>query len=174
MDLTRPDAPEPYALLPATASFTLVSDELSPGRPMPAECTGPTGASPHLRWYGFPPRTGSFMVNCFDPDAPTPAGWWHWTVVDLDSSQTELAHGDGESDLTLPGAAFHVRHDNGGHEYMGAAPPKGDRAHRYVFAVHALDVDTLGVSPDDGPSKVAFAALTHTIARATLTVTAQS
>ena len=172
MDLTRPEAPEPYALLPRVPTFTLASDDLTDGQPMAPEFTAAGGSvSPHLRWSGFPPGTGSFLLNCFDPDAPTPSGWWHWTVADLDSTQTELARGDGESDLMLPGAAFHVRHDGGGHEYMGAAPPKGDRDHRYVFAVHALDVDSLGVNPDDGPAKVAFTALFHTIARASLTAT---
>lgn len=173
MDLSRGVAPEPYTLLPAVPSFTLVSDDLSQGRPIPPECAGPGGVSPHLRWSGFPEGTGSFLVNCYDADAPTPAGWWHWTVADMDGTQTELARGDGESDLTLPGAAFHLRHDGGGHEYLSPGPPSGDRAHRYVFAVHALDVDSLSVSPEDGPSKAAFEAMLHTTARATLTATVQ-
>ncbi len=174
MDLTRPIAPEPYSLLPAVPAFTLASDDVAHGKPMPVQFTDDGDhLSPHLSWSGFPAETRSFLLNCFDPDAPTPAGFWHWTVVDLDSSQTELERGAGESDLTLPGAAFHVRHDHGGHSYWGAEPPAGDHVHRYVFAVHALDLDTLDLDPETSPTKVAFTAIFHTIARATLTSTYQ-
>lgn len=64
-----------------------------------------------------------------------------------------------------------MRHDGGGPGYLGAAPPVGDQVHRYVFAVHALDVDHLGVDPDATPTAIAFNALFHTLARATLTPT---
>jgi len=40
--------------------------------------------------------------------------------------------------------------------------------------VHALDVDTLGLDDDATPAMASFAALDHTIARATLTVTHQA
>lgn len=174
MDLTRPVAPNPYDLLPPAPTFTLRSDDLVDGQPMPdLHTAGGGNVSPHLAWSGFPERTRSFLVTCFDPDAPTPAGYWHWAVVDLDATVTELEQGDGESDLTLSGAAFHVRNDGGSHAYEGAAPPKGDHPHRYIFTVHALDVDTLDLSEDDSPTKVAFTALFHTLARAHLTVTFQ-
>ncbi|MGP7960823.1 YbhB/YbcL family Raf kinase inhibitor-like protein [Sanguibacter sp. A247] len=172
MDLTRPVAPDPYASLPAVASFALTSDSLVEGAAMPASATADGGStSPHLSWTGFPPETRSFVVSCFDPDAPTPAGFWHWTVVDLPVTTTSLDEGLGESDLMLDGAAFHVRNDGGGYDYTGAAPPEGDRVHRYVFAVHALDIETLERDSDASPTAVAFTALFHTIARATLTVT---
>lgn len=172
MDLTRPVAPDPYASLPAVPSFTLTSETLVDGAAMLAEHTADGGStSPQLSWTGFPASTRSFLVSCFDPDAPTPAGFWHWTVVDIPLETTSLDEGLGESDLMLDGAAFHVRNDGGGFDYTGAAPPAGDRAHRYVFAVHALDVDTLDLDADASPTAVAFTALFHTVARATLTVT---
>lgn len=175
VDITqRPMAPPPYDQLPPVPSFTLTSHDLTDGATMPDALVAHLGnTSPHLSWTGFPAQTQSFLVNCFDPDAPTPAGFWHWSVVDLDSSITELETGAGESDLMLPGAAFHVRHDGGGHDYLGSAPPQGDRPHRYIFAVHALDVDTLGLESDVSPTAVAFNALFHTLARATLTGTYQ-
>src|SRR5699024_8194013 len=108
-----------------------------------------------------------------DPDAPTPAGYWHWVAVDVPAEVTSLEQGAGESDLGLPGAAFHVRADGGTLGYEGAAPPPGDRPHRYIFAVHALGVDTLGLSNEESPTKVAFTALFHTLARARLTPTFQ-
>lgn len=172
--LDRPLAPDPYDSLPPVPSFTVESDDLTDGAPMPPPFTAAGGSiSPHLRWSGFPAHTRGFVLNCFDPDAPTPAGFWHWTVVDLAADQTEVARGAGASDLSLEGAAFHLRADSGEPSYAGASPPPGDRPHRYVFAVHALDVESLGLSDDATPTAAAFRTLFHTIARARLTVTFQ-
>lgn len=173
MNLDRPVAPEPYELLPAVPSFSLTSDDLEHGAAMdPAHCYAADNLSPHLRWSGFPDATRSFVVNCFDPDAPTPAGFWHWTVVGIPATTTELPRAAGaEGDGALPDGAFHVRNDFGERCYAGAAPPEGDRPHRYVFAVHALDVEKLDLDADASPTRVAFMMLFHTIARATLTAT---
>ncbi|HZK04806.1 MAG TPA: YbhB/YbcL family Raf kinase inhibitor-like protein [Actinomycetaceae bacterium] len=172
MDLTRPSAPNPYEMLPKVPSFELRSDDLTDGGTMPDEFTVAGGStSPHLAWSGFPAETKSFVISCFDPDAPTPAGFWHWTVLDVAADVTELAQGAGASDLELDGAAFHVRNDGGEAAYMGAAPPKGDVPHRYIFAVHALDTETLELDEEATPTAVAFNALFRTLARATLTVT---
>lgn len=173
MDLTRPVAPEPYSLLPAVPGFELTSTDIAEGEPAAHRFTAEGGStSPQLSWSGFPEGTRGFVVSCFDPDAPTPAGFWHWTVVDLPAEVTSLATGAGAPDGSgLPAGAFQVNHDGGGLGYMGMAPPPGDQVHRYIFAVHALDVASLGVGPGTTPTAVAFNTLFHTLARATLTAT---
>ena len=91
---------------------------------------------------------------------PAPAG----------NSVTELPTGVKESDL---GAAFSIRNDYGDTGYGGAAPPPGDRPHRYVFAVHAVDVERLDVGKGASPAYVGFNLAFHTLARAVIRPTYQ-
>ncbi|MCL2463561.1 MAG: YbhB/YbcL family Raf kinase inhibitor-like protein [Micrococcales bacterium] len=173
--LDRPDAQDPYGKLPPVPSFVLTSTDIAAGARLSDDFAAHAGnLSPALAWSGFPAATRSFVVNCFDPDAPTPCGYWHWHVVDIPGTVTSLGRGAGaHGGHRLPRGAFHVRNDGGGDGYDGAAPPPGDREHRYFFAVHALDVDSLGVAPETSNAGVAFHVVFHTLARATLTATYQ-
>ena len=47
--------------------------------------------SPHLAWDDVPAGTKSFVVTCYDPDAPTGSGWWHWIVANL-PADTRVLH----------------------------------------------------------------------------------
>jgi Raf kinase inhibitor-like YbhB/YbcL family protein len=122
--------------------------------------------SPHLRWEGAPPETRSFAVTCFDPDAPTGSGFWHWVVVNIPASVTELPV-DAASGK-LPAGALQVRTDFGKPGYGGPCPPAGDHPHRYLFTVFAVSMDKLPVTGDTSAAVVGFYLNFHTLAKASL------
>jgi Raf kinase inhibitor-like YbhB/YbcL family protein len=168
MSLDRPVAPNPYDYLPPVPSFSVSSTDVSDGAPLSEDQVQAAGnRSPHLSWEGFPEETKSFVVTCFDPDAPTPSGFWHWVLVDVPVEVTSLET-DAGSGQQLPGAAFHIRNDSGTHDYMGAAPPQGDMPHRYFFVVHAVSEEKLGVDQDASPAVVSFNLAFKTLGRAML------
>jgi Raf kinase inhibitor-like YbhB/YbcL family protein len=173
MSLDRPIAPDPYQLLPAVGSFTVTSQDVIDGAEMEKifayPGAGGENLSPQLSWSGFPSGTRSFTVTCFDPDAPTPSGFWHWLAVNLPASLTELPRGAGTR--SLPGDGFALRNDYGEAGYGGPFPPAGDRPHRYYFVVHAVDVDGLDVTPDSSAAYASFNLAFHTLARAIITPT---
>ncbi|GAA1730724.1 YbhB/YbcL family Raf kinase inhibitor-like protein [Aeromicrobium alkaliterrae] len=169
MSLDRPVTPDPYPLLPAAATFTVTSDDVTDGAPLSdAQVNAHGDTSPQLSWSGAPEGTKSFVVTCFDPDAPIVSGFWHWVVVDIPADVTSLPAGAGAGDDTLPAGAFHVRNDGGGAAFMGAAPPEGDQVHRYYFVVHAVGEDKLGVDDSATPAVVGFNLAFKTLGRAIL------
>jgi Raf kinase inhibitor-like YbhB/YbcL family protein len=170
MSLDRPVHPDPYTLLPAVPSFTVTSADVTDGAPLKDDQVAALGnTSPELTWSDVPEGTESFVVTCFDPDAPTPSGFWHWVLVDLPGDTRSLPAGAAAA--SLPEGSFHVRNDGGEAGFMGAAPPEGDQVHRYFFVVHAVGEPTLGVSADVSPAVVSFNLAFKTLGRAIVTGT---
>lgn len=175
----RATPPSPYDYLAEVPAFTVTSDDLTDGQPIPLRFVadanfGLSGAnvSPHLRWEGFPAETQSFAVTCFDPDAPTGSGFWHWVLIDVPAEVTELATGAASGDTEgIPAGAVHVGNDTGNRCYTGPFPPAGHGPHRYLFAVHALGTAQLGVDAGASPAVVGFTMSNSILARAVLTVT---
>ena len=147
------------------------------GGPMP----GPN-KSPQLAWSDAPAGTKSFAVICHDPDVPSKpddvnkadrtvpydlprVDFYHWVLVDIPPSMTELAEGVDGSGFTPRGKPIgktdhgvrgvnsytdwfggdaNMSGDYGG--YDGPWPPFNDeRLHHYHFTVYALDVASLGM-----------------------------
>lgn len=166
MSIERPVHPDPYTLLPPVPTFTVTSSDFNDGDQLPdAHVASMGNTSPQLTWSGAPEETKSYVVTCFDPDAPTPSGFWHWAVVDLPADCTSLDTGAGNLGNDLPGQAFMLRNDGGSVDFMGAAPPPNDQPHRYYFVVHAVDQPALGITGDASNAVMSFNLAFKTLAR---------
>jgi Raf kinase inhibitor-like YbhB/YbcL family protein len=164
---------DPYADLPQRPWFTLTSEDITDSEQMPVpQRSGLLGAggedvSPQLSWSGFPDGTRSFVVSCYDPDAPTASGFWHWAVVDIPVDVTSLPSGAGDdSGQALPRGAFALTNDSSLSRYIGAAPPPGHGRHNYHVVVHAVDVVSLGLNRNATPAFLGFNLFFHTLGRA--------
>ena len=167
--------PDPYAFLPVVPTFRLGSEDFRDGAALDRQfahswAAGSIDVSPQLHWDEFPKATRSFAVTCFDPDIQNVSGFWHWMLIGLPVATTQLPRGSG-SGHNLPKGAFHIRNDLGVSAYLGPAPPKGGGPHRYLFAVHALDIEQLPVTPDMTPAFVAYNMTGHTLARTVIRAT---
>lgn len=92
--------------------------------------------SPELKWHNAPEDTQSFVLTMYDPDAPTGCGFWHWNAFNIPAHITQLKQNasgqfnDGTQEL---------KNDAGLDGFIGAFPPQGDKPHRYIFTLYALN-----------------------------------
>ena len=172
----------------------LWSDSWANGEPIPPrhaagrlDDAGGVGFSdnlnPHLAWSDLPAGTQSLVLVCHDfdvpskgddvnqPDREVPADlprvdFFHWVLVDLPPSLTQIAEGEFSQGFTARGkpgpATLHgARHGLNDYTgwfagnaemagqyfgYDGPFPPFNDSlVHHYVFTLYALDVERLPV-----------------------------
>ena len=190
----------------------LTSSSLVDGQPIPPRFAfGKPGEpvqlsdniSPHLAWSGAPAGTQSFAVIVHDYDVPSRGDdvnqegrtvphdlprvdFFHWVLVDVPATVTELPEGAHSNGITARGKApgpaavgvqgindytswfagdADMAGDYGG--YDGPCPPWNDeRVHHYVFTVFALDVPSLGLSGAFTGAQARKAMAGHVLAQA--------
>jgi len=159
-----------------SAGFALASGDIRPGATIADEQVyngfGYSGAnvSPELHWSGAPGGTKSFALTVYDPDAPTGSGFWHWVVFNIPPDVSGLPKGAGDPTAgRLPKGAVQSRTDFGGPGYGGPCPPKGDRPHRYIFTLFAVDAERLDADANSSAALVGFNLHFHTLAKASFT-----
>lgn len=164
------------ANISVASDFRLTSAEIKAGSMIDKKfefngfgCSG-ENKSPSLQWQGAPKDAKSFAVTVYDPDAPTGSGWWHWSVINIPADVTELKSDAGVvGGANLPKGAAHVRIDYGVAGWGGTCPPMGDKAHRYIFTVHALKVEKLDIPADATAALAGFMINANTINKASFT-----
>jgi len=133
-------------------------------------CSG-KNISPQLSWSNAPTATKSFAITVYDPDAPTGSGWWHWVVFNIPTSSDNLKAGassSGSEKSTMPAGAVESITSYGSKGFGGACPPKGDKPHRYIFTVYALDTDKIDQNSEARPELIGFFLNSHAIAKASI------
>jgi Raf kinase inhibitor-like YbhB/YbcL family protein len=132
-------------------------------------CAG-ENLSPALQWSGAPPGTKSFAVTVYDPDAPTGSGWWHWMVINIPATVSELPAGAGTvGSKSLPPGAAQARIDYGYAGWGGTCPPQGDKPHRYIFTVVALKTDKIELPADATAALTGFMINANALGKASFT-----
>jgi Raf kinase inhibitor-like YbhB/YbcL family protein len=168
-DTVRVRAPEPPR---NSKSLDLTSTSIQEGATIDLTYVftgcGGQNVSPQLAWRGAPQGTKSFAITCFDPDAPTGSGYWHWLVFNIPSSSTSLEEGVGSKGSPAGGSTGY--NDFGQSRYCGPCPPKGDTPHRYIFTVYALDIASIeGAGDGTTGATLVFLMRGHVLATGSLT-----
>ena len=131
-------------------------------------CSG-ENVSPQLFWENAPKGTKSFAITMYDPDAPTGSGFWHWVVFDIPSNINELVSNAGNISLNLtPKGAIQSKTSYGANGYGGPCPPEGHGIHTYIFTIHALKTDKLGLDANTNAEIVGYYLWQNTIEKASI------
>lgn len=165
--------------------------------------------NPHLAWTEVPAGTESFALIVHDPDVPSKADdvnqegreipaslpridFYHWLLVDIPATTTEIAAGSQSDGVTPhgkrgPAAPGGLRHGINNYTqwfasdtamegdyfgYDGPCPPWNDSiVHHYIFTLYALDVESLAIDGELTAENVRAAIKGHVLAEASITGT---
>jgi Raf kinase inhibitor-like YbhB/YbcL family protein len=199
----------------------LQSESIQSGQPIPVEFAFgkynsksnvelSSNKNPHLSWSAAPEGTKSYVVICHDSDVPSKGDdvnkdgrtvplslervdFYHWILVDVPASKTEIKVGEysdgitakgkagpGQSDGTRSGLNNYTQWFAGDADmagdyygYDGPCPPWNDELlHHYHFTVYALSTEKCSATDSDLSGPTVLAAIKdHTLASASLTGT---
>ncbi|UXZ04923.1 YbhB/YbcL family Raf kinase inhibitor-like protein [Moraxella nasicaprae] len=121
--------------------------------------------SPELQWKNAPSDTKSFVLTMYDPDAPTGSGFWHWNVFNIPADWTSLPKGKSNE---FGNGILELKNDASLDGFIGAFPPKGDKPHRYIFTLYALN-EMLDLPNTISPAVLGFNLNGKVLATASLT-----
>lgn len=128
-------------------------------------CSG-KNISPQLSWSNAPVGTKSYAITVYDPDAPTGSGWWHWLVFNIPADVNMLK--TGASNQAMPETAIESVTSYSTKGFGGACPPKGDKAHRYIFTVFALNIEKIEQGADAKAELIGFLLNSHVLSKASI------
>lgn len=187
------------------AAGAAIPARFAAGRPDDASVvTFSDNVSPHLAWSDVPVGTRSLVLICHDPVVPSrgddvnqpdrevPADlprvdFFHWVMVDLPPTLTQLAEGEFSQGVTARGKAGPATRHGARHGlndytgwfagsadmagdyfgYDGPFPPFNDSlVHRYVFTLYATDLDRCPVDGAFTGAQVRAAIAGHVLAEA--------
>lgn len=160
-----------------TPDFTLTSASVGDNGVLGAEyaangfgCTG-ENLSPELSWTGAPEGTQSYGLTIYDVDALTGSGFWHWVMFNIPATESTLAEGAGDPAANLaPEGSVQSRNDVGLPGYLGPCPRPGDKAHRYLITLYALNTDAIPLDETASGALAGFYLNGSVIAKTTLTL----
>ena len=148
----KPSKPLPQAA-PAVG---IASGAFNNGATIPKRftCSG-AGVSPPLTFFDPPAATRQLALVVEDPDADR---FLHWTVLGIPPDTPGFDAGK------APRGTVQTENGFGDRGWGAPCPPEGDKPHRYVFALYALDAP-LGLGDDASADEVRNAIAHHAIAR---------
>ena len=159
------------------SGFLLLAPDIAQGGTIPDIYAENKGVSPMLEWEGVPRNTESFALSITDPDVPSdfnfPRNFAHWLVYNIPANARHLPRGAsgssamplGSKELNSDFVTLSLPGFSGG--YAGPWPP--DCAHRYIFTLYALKVQSLDLKEDAKLEDFAASVLPVTIEQASFT-----
>lgn len=151
-------------------TLSLTSTAFKEGEKIPVKYTcGGQDISPPLVWGEPPQKTQTFALIADDLDAPSGV-FTHWVLFNLPADICQLNESIPAQER-LEHGALQGKNDFGRIGYGGPCPPRGS-AHRYRFAIYALD-KSLDLKPGVSKKQLVEAMKGHILAQGQLIGTYQ-